>query len=55
MMVSNVTTSVVDVPGTIYMPRRASIVDLVRRGAIDANMGASLLVEEATTRTPHMR
>jgi general secretion pathway protein E len=50
MMVSNVTSSVVDVPGTIYMPRRQSIVDLVRRNAIDANMGASLLVEEVSSR-----
>jgi type II secretory ATPase GspE/PulE/Tfp pilus assembly ATPase PilB-like protein len=55
MMVSNVTTSVVDVPGTIYIPRRASIVDLIRRNAIDANMGASLLVEEAATRSSHAR
>jgi general secretion pathway protein E len=50
MMVSNVTSSVVDVPGTIYMPRRSSIVDLVRRNAIDANMGAALLIEEAAAR-----
>jgi type II secretory ATPase GspE/PulE/Tfp pilus assembly ATPase PilB-like protein len=50
MMVSNVTSSVVDVPGTIYIPRRQSLVDLVRRKAIDANMGASLLIEEAASR-----
>ena len=50
MMVSNVSSSVVDVPGTIYMPRRASIVDLVRRNAIDANMGAALLVEDVANR-----
>jgi type II secretory ATPase GspE/PulE/Tfp pilus assembly ATPase PilB-like protein len=50
MMVSNVTSSVVEVPGTIYNPRRSSIVDLIRRYAIDANMGAALLVEEASTR-----
>ena len=50
MMVSNVSSSIVDVPGTIYMARRQSIVDLIRRSAIDANMGASLLVEEAATR-----
>jgi len=50
MMVSNVTSSVVDVPGTVYMPRRASIVDLIRRNAIDANMGAALLIEEAAAR-----
>jgi type II secretory ATPase GspE/PulE/Tfp pilus assembly ATPase PilB-like protein len=50
MMVSNVTSSVVEVPGTIYIPRRESIVGLIRRSAIDANMGASLLIEEAATR-----
>ena len=50
MMVSNVTSSVVEVPGTIYMPRRESIRDLIRRNAIDANMGGSLLVEEAASR-----
>ena len=31
MMVSNVSNSIVDVPGTFYMPRRESIVDLIRR------------------------
>ena len=46
MMVSNVTSSVVDVQGTFYMPRRQSIVDLIRRNAIDANMGAAMLIEE---------
>jgi len=55
MMVSNVTASVVDVPGTIYIPRRQTIVDLIRRNAVDANMGASLLVEEAATRVGHPR
>jgi type II secretory ATPase GspE/PulE/Tfp pilus assembly ATPase PilB-like protein len=50
MMVSNVTSSVVEVPGTFYMPRRQSIVDLIRRNAVDANMGAALLVEDASTR-----
>ena len=55
MMVSNVTSSMVDVPGTIYIPRRQTIVDLIRRYAIDANMGASLLVEEAATRSGHSR
>jgi len=50
MMVSNVTSSVIDVPGTIYLARRDSIRDLIRRGAIDANMGASLMVEEAASR-----
>jgi type II secretory ATPase GspE/PulE/Tfp pilus assembly ATPase PilB-like protein len=54
MMVSNVTSSVVDVPGTIYMPRRQSIVDLIRRNAIDANMGAAMLIEEAAS-VPHGR
>ena len=47
MMVSNVTNSVVDVPGTVYMPRRQSIVDLIKRNAIDANMGAAMLIEES--------
>jgi hypothetical protein len=53
MMVSNVTSSIVDVPGTVYIPRRQSIVDLIRRNAIDANMGAAMLIEEvsATVRT----
>lgn len=55
MMVSNVTSSVVDVPGTIYLPRRDSIRDLIRRNAIDANMGASLMVEEAAARQERMR
>ena len=49
MMISNVTSSIVDVPGTIYMPRRQSIVDLIRRNAIDANMGAAMLIEEAAS------
>ncbi|MDD3030094.1 MAG: ATPase, T2SS/T4P/T4SS family [Alphaproteobacteria bacterium] len=48
MMVSNVTSSIVDVPGTIYIPRRESILDLIRRNAIDANMGASMLIEEVS-------
>jgi type II secretory ATPase GspE/PulE/Tfp pilus assembly ATPase PilB-like protein len=51
MMVSNVTSSIVDVPGTFYMPRRASIVDLIKRNAIDANMGASMMIEEAASTT----
>jgi len=55
MMVSNVTSSVVDVPGTIYLPRRDSIRDLIRRNAIDANMGASLMVEEAASRQGRSR
>jgi general secretion pathway protein E len=50
MMVSNVSSSVVDVPGTVYLPRRESIRDLIVRNAIDANMGASLMVEEAAAR-----
>jgi type II secretory ATPase GspE/PulE/Tfp pilus assembly ATPase PilB-like protein len=49
MMVSNVSNSIIDVPGTIYMPRRQSIVDLIRRNAIDANMGAAMLIEEAAS------
>ncbi len=50
MMVSNVTSSVIDVPGTFYLPRRETLRDLIRRNAIDANMGASLMVEEASSR-----
>jgi type II secretory ATPase GspE/PulE/Tfp pilus assembly ATPase PilB-like protein len=52
MMISNVTSSIVDVPGTLYIPRRQSIIDLIKRNAIDANMGAAMLIEEvaATTR-----
>jgi type II secretory ATPase GspE/PulE/Tfp pilus assembly ATPase PilB-like protein len=50
MMVSNVTNSIAEIPGTIYVPRRDSIRDLVKRRAIDAHMGAALLVEEAATR-----
>jgi general secretion pathway protein E len=50
MMVSNVSASIVDVPGTVYLTRRESIRDLIRRSAIDANMGASLMVEEAAAR-----
>ncbi len=49
MMVSNVSSSIIDVPGTIYIPRRDSIIDLIRRNAIDANMGASMLVEEVAS------
>ena len=51
MMISNSTSSIVDVPGTIYIPRRQSLVDLIRRNAIDANMGAALLIEEAAARS----
>ncbi|MGB4100461.1 MAG: ATPase, T2SS/T4P/T4SS family [Alphaproteobacteria bacterium] len=50
MLVSNVSNSVTDIPGTIYMPRRESIRDLICRKVIDANMGAALLIEEAATR-----
>lgn len=50
MMVSNVTSSIVEVQGTIYIPRRQSLIDLIRRNAIDANMGAALLIEEAASR-----
>jgi type II secretory ATPase GspE/PulE/Tfp pilus assembly ATPase PilB-like protein len=50
MMVSNVTSSVAEIPGTIYISRRESINDLIRRNAIDANMGAALMVEEAAAR-----
>ncbi|MEQ1651487.1 MAG: ATPase, T2SS/T4P/T4SS family, partial [Hyphomicrobium sp.] len=50
MLVSNVSNSITDIPGTIYMPRRDSIRDLINRKVIDANMGAALLIEEAATR-----
>ncbi len=50
MLVSNVSNSITDIPGTIYMPRRDSIRDLITRKVVDANMGAALLVEEAATR-----
>lgn len=50
MLVSNVSNSITDIPGTIYMPRRDSIRDLIARRVVDANMGAALLVEEAATR-----
>ena len=46
MILSNVTNSVVDVPGTIYIPRESTIRDLIKRRVIDAHMGAALLVEE---------
>jgi len=55
MMVSNVTSSVVDVQGTFYMPRRQSIVDLIRRNAIDANMGAAMLIEETAATSSYGR
>jgi len=51
MMVSNVTSSIIDVPGTIYIPRRQTIIDLIRRNAIDANMGAAMLIEEVASST----
>ena len=51
MMISNSSSSIVDVPGTIYIPRRQSLVDLIRRNAIDANMGAALLIEEAAAKS----
>ncbi|MGE0109217.1 MAG: GspE/PulE family protein [Bdellovibrionales bacterium] len=54
MMISNVTSSVIDVPGTIYLPRREAIRDLIRRNALDANMGASLMVEDAVSRQNRM-
>lgn len=50
MLVSNVSNSITDIPGTIYMPRRDSIRGLIARKVVDANMGAALLVEEAATR-----
>ena len=55
MMISNASSSVVDVPGTVYLSRRECIRDLIRRNAIDANMGASLMIEEAAVRQGHGR
>ncbi|MEJ0062477.1 MAG: ATPase, T2SS/T4P/T4SS family [Alphaproteobacteria bacterium] len=55
MLVSNVSNSITDIPGTIYMPRRDSIRDLIRRKAVDAHMGAALLIEEAATRSSRGR
>ncbi len=55
MMVSNVTSSVAEVPGTIYISRRDSIHDLIKRNAIDANMGAALMIEEAAARQNRAR
>lgn len=50
MLVSNVANSITDIPGTVYIPRRDFVRDLIKRRAIDANMGAALLVEDATSR-----
>jgi len=50
MMVSNVISSITDIPGVIYMPRHESIRDLIRRKAIDAHMGAALMIEEIAAR-----
>lgn len=46
MILSNVTNSVADVPGTIFIPREATIRDLIKRRVIDIHMGTALLVEE---------
>jgi general secretion pathway protein E len=50
MIVSNVTSSITDIPGTIFIPRENSIRDLIKRRVIDAHMGASLLVEEIASK-----
>jgi general secretion pathway protein E len=50
MIVSNVTNSITDIPGTIFLPREQSIRDLIKRRVIDAHMGASLLVEETASK-----
>jgi type II secretory ATPase GspE/PulE/Tfp pilus assembly ATPase PilB-like protein len=50
MIISNVTSSITDIPGTIFIPREQSIRDLVKRRVIDAHMGASLLVEEIASK-----
>lgn len=46
MILSNVTNSVVDIPGTIYIPREDTIRDLIKRRVVDVHMGTALLVEE---------
>jgi type II secretory ATPase GspE/PulE/Tfp pilus assembly ATPase PilB-like protein len=50
MIVSNVTNSITDVPGTFFLPREQSIKDMIRRRIIDAHMGAALLVEELASK-----
>jgi general secretion pathway protein E len=55
MMVSNVISSITDVPGTVYIPRSDSICDLMKRQVIDAHMGMALLVEELASRQGRMR
>lgn len=50
MMISNVVSSITDVPGVLYMPRHESIRDLIRRRAIDAHMGAAMMVEEIASK-----
>ncbi len=50
MMVSNVMNSITEIPGTLYMARRDSVRDLIRRRVIDANMGATLMVEEQASK-----
>lgn len=50
MILSNVTNSIVDIPGTFYLPREQSVKDLIKRRVVDAHMGAALLVEELATK-----
>ncbi|HVY12996.1 MAG TPA: hypothetical protein VHB73_05465, partial [Alphaproteobacteria bacterium] len=50
MIVSNVTSSITDIPGTIFLPREQSIRDLIRRRVVDAHMGGSLLIEELASK-----
>jgi type II secretory ATPase GspE/PulE/Tfp pilus assembly ATPase PilB-like protein len=51
MILSNVTNSIADIPGTVYIPREQTIKDLIRRRVIDAYMGLGLLVEEMAAKT----
>jgi type II secretory ATPase GspE/PulE/Tfp pilus assembly ATPase PilB-like protein len=50
MILSNVSNSIVDVPGTIYIPREHTIRDLIHRRIIDVHMGVGLLVEELASK-----
>ncbi|MCL2505177.1 MAG: Flp pilus assembly complex ATPase component TadA [Alphaproteobacteria bacterium] len=49
MMISNMSSSIIDVPGIIYISRRQSILDLIRRNSIDAYMGQEMLIEDVAS------
>ncbi|QQR69479.1 MAG: Flp pilus assembly complex ATPase component TadA [Alphaproteobacteria bacterium] len=50
MILANVTSSVTDIPGTLFIPRSRSIADLMQRQVVDANMASSLLFEEMSSK-----